>query len=116
MIEALIELCKRKDLTHIARPPADYFLALFHQCLSQQSLIQPFLGLLEGIIENYSVFSSLSNVFVSFCGECLKAYLGALKSEQKRFLKSADTDLIMTALQVAGVFTEKSTLHPQSGP
>lgn len=116
VIEVLIELCKNKELTHLARPSADYFLELFHQCLSQQSLIQPFLSLLEGTIKNYSAFSALSNIFVSFCGDCLRAYLGALKSEQKKLLKTADTDLILTSLQVAGVFVEKSSLHPQSDP
>lgn len=46
----------------------------------------------------------------------MKAYLGALKSDQKKFLKAADTDLILTALQVAGVFTEKLSLHSDSTP
>ena len=107
LIEILIELCKNKNLLNITRPPAEYYLALFHQCLTQQSLIPSFIALLENTIQDYTAFSSLSHVFFSFTGECLKAYHGALNSEQKKFLKTADTELVMTALQVAGVFISK---------
>lgn len=67
-------------------------------------------------MQNYSSFSSLANLFLSFSGECLKAYLGALQSEQKKYLKAADTELILTSLQVAGVFVEKAATFSESGP
>lgn len=116
IIEILVELCRSHQLKKMRRPPADYTLALFTQCLSQQSMISPFLGLLEGTIQDYPTFSALANVFIAFSAECLKAYAAAVKSDQKRFLKPADSELVLTALQVAGVFVGKSTIFAESGP
>jgi len=79
-IEVLIELCRNKELRHLSRPMPGYFLALFHQCLSQQSLMPSFIVLLEEITNEFTTFSSLASAFLSFTKECLKAYLGAISS------------------------------------
>lgn len=44
----------------------------------------------------------------------MKAFLGAVHSDQRRFLKSADTELVITALQVASVFINKTSQHGQT--
>ncbi len=91
--------------------PPEYFLALFHQCLAQQSLVTSFVSLLEGVSEDYQTYAGLLNIFASFTGECLKAYSGILRSDQKKFLKTADTDLILTALRVTDTFIKQSAVH-----
>jgi importin-9 len=111
-MEVLIEIFRNKQLrSRVGRLPPDYFLALFHQCLAQQSLVTSFVGLLEGVCEDYGTYSGLVAIFASFTGECLKAYNGILRSEQKKLLKSADTELILTALRVAATFIAQSALH-----
>jgi len=41
-------------------------MALFHQSLSQNSLMTSFINLLDSICEDYQTYSGLVNIFVSF--------------------------------------------------
>jgi hypothetical protein len=86
-------------------------LTLFNHCLGQQSLLNNFLGLLEGVCEERDSFAALATLFLAFAGECLRAYSGVLHSEQKKNLKPADSELILTALRVAGVFIDRANSH-----
>lgn len=111
IMEVLVEISKHKQLSAFARPPPNYFLTLFNHCLGQQSLLNNFLGLLEGVCEERDSFAALATLFLAFAGECLRAYNGVLHSEQKKNLKPADSELILTALRVAGVFIDRATSH-----
>lgn len=111
VMEVLVELTRHRQLAASARPPPNYFLSLFHHCLGQQSLLTTFLGLLEGTCDHRDSFAALASLFLAFAGECLRAYSGVLHSEQKKNLKPADSELILTALRVAGVFIEKADCH-----
>lgn len=116
VMEVLIEVFRNKQLrTRTGKLPPEYFLALFHQCLAQQSLVTSFVTLLECVSEDYQTFAGLVVIFASFTADCLKAYNAILRSEQKKFLKPADTELILTALRVAGTFISQSVLHTNSG-
>lgn len=115
IMELLVELNKHKQLTTLLnRPAPEYFLGLFHQCINQSSLLTTFIGLLEGVSQDYNTFSGLVTIFLSFSSECLKAYSGVLHSEQKKYLKGADTELILTALRVSGLFIQQINCHSQS--
>jgi len=111
-MEVLIQLFRNRQLrSRAGQLPPDYFLALFHQCLAQQSLVTAFVNLLEAVSEDYHTYSGLLAIFASFTAECLRAFSGILRSEQKKFLKGADTELILTALRVADTFIKQSALH-----
>jgi hypothetical protein len=59
------------------------------------------------------MYSGLVINFVGFSNECLKAYNSVLRTEQKKYLKPADTELILTALRVTSVFIERNNLHSE---
>ena len=110
VLDALVEFSKNKQLKNkLLKPPAEYFLALFHQCLKQPNYLSVFISLLEGVSDEYQVYKNLTVVFVQFTRECLKAYNGIIHSQQKKQLKSVDTELILTSLRVAGVFIERNS-------
>jgi hypothetical protein len=91
-MEVLIEIFKNKQTRgRVGKLPPDFFLALFHQCLSQHNLVTSFVNLLESVSEDYQTYSGLVVIFVGFSNECLKAYNNVLRSDQKKFLKPADT-------------------------
>lgn len=49
-MEVLIELYKNKQLRgKVGKLPPEFFLALFHECLSQHSLVTSFASLLESV-------------------------------------------------------------------
>lgn len=111
-MEVLIEVFRNRQLrSRVGRLPPDYFLALFHQCLAQHSLVAGFLTLLDCVSEDYQTYAALLALFAAFTGECLRAYSSILRSEQKRLLKPADTELILTALRVADSFIGQSGKH-----
>lgn len=115
-MEVLIELFRNRQLRGRAgKLPPDYFLALFHQCLAQNSLVTAFVGLLECVTEDYQTYAALLTIFAAFTAECLRAYSGILRSDQKKFLKAADTELILTALRVTDSFIRQSALHEGAG-
>jgi hypothetical protein len=41
----------------------------------------------------------------------LKAYLNIVRSDQKKHLKSADIELIITVLRTANILLDKSLIH-----
>lgn len=68
-MEVLIELFRSRQLRgKTGKLPPEYFLALFHQCLAQQSLITSFVSLLEGVSEDYQTYAGLLAIFASFTG------------------------------------------------
>lgn len=81
VVEVLIEVFKNRQVRgRVGRLPPDFFLALFHQCLSQHSLVASFVGLLENVSEDYQTYSGLVVIFAGFSNECLKAFNSVLRS------------------------------------
>lgn len=81
VVEVLIEVFKNRQVRgRVGRLPPEFFLALFHQCLSQHSLVASFVGLLENVSEDYQTYSGLVVIFAGFSNECLKAFNSVLRS------------------------------------
>ena len=45
-------------------------------------------------------------LILRFVNECLQAYVNVISSEQKQYLKSVDTDLIVMVLRLANMISE----------
>lgn len=50
---------------------------------------------------------------LNFINECLQAYVNVISSEQKQYLKSVDTDLIVMVLRLANMVSEN---YPDEKP
>lgn len=46
-------------------------------------------------------------MILGFVKDCLETYRNVVKSEQKKYLKSLDTDLIVTVLRLQNLLIEK---------
>ena len=51
--------------------------------------------------------NSESSLVLGFVKDCLDSYRNVVKTDQKKYLKTIDTDLIVTVLRLANLLIEK---------
>ena len=76
--------------------------------------MQLLFSLLNSQCENFEAYLMIFNTFSTFINECLKAFINVIKSEQKKYLKTMDTDLVIQVLKMANSLILKSDFQDRN--